>query len=114
MFRITEKKKIVHAPSLLGVVYETRPGSGKLQSLRELGSKVRGGADGVVSQCTDCGVAMLREAGPIQKMEPNEEAGEGIRMGQECRLDEHKGAGRRWSRVKWGQSAARPDSGYSF
>lgn len=85
MFRITEKqkkKKMVHAPSLCGVVCETRPSSGKLQSFYASGSEVRGGAGGVVSQCTDCGVAVLREAGLIQKIKPNQEAGGGMRMGQ--------------------------------
>lgn len=71
--------KAVHVPAPSGAVHETRPGSGTLQSPRGSGSKVRDGADGVVSRGSDYRVAMLGEAGVRQKMKPNWKAGVGIR-----------------------------------
>ena len=66
-----KEKKNCPMPSWSGVVHETKPGSEKLQSPRQSGSKIRDGEGGLVSQCSVDGVSMLREVDVSQKMEPS-------------------------------------------
>lgn len=77
-----KRRQIVHIPSLSGVVHETRPGSGKMQSLsKESGSKGRDGEQGVLSHSSDYSHHEQRGRWEAE-MGPSWKARVDIRMGQ--------------------------------